>query len=286
MRPAEFTREQIIEAGLALRADARNVTGFALRQRIGGGNPNRLKQVWDEYLASQSTAPAEPVAELPIEVAEAVAAVTAALTERIAKLATELNDKAVKAAERRVSEVVRATGEQREQAERELADAAQTVDELESQLDNAKAKADDLEKRLGDAQAQGHAQAVELAQLRERLAAAEQTLKAAADQHGAELARAHDVADRLRGERDAARQSAAETVEALRAELADVKAHAKAAAQDAARQAERLTQAQDERDAARREANLAREEAARQVGKLEALAAQNAELLSALKAQK
>jgi colicin import membrane protein len=58
--------------------------------------------------------------------------------------------------------------------------------------------------------------------------------------------------------------------------------HAAALAQ-AQESADRLTA---ERDAARQEANLAREEAAKQVGKLEALAAQNAELLSALKARK
>ena len=74
--------------------------------------------------------------------AEEVAAVTKSLTERLATLAVELNDKAVKAAERRVAEVLRTAGEQREQAERELVDAAQTVDELEAQLDETRSKAE------------------------------------------------------------------------------------------------------------------------------------------------
>ncbi|MFC0712195.1 DNA-binding protein [Azorhizophilus paspali] len=117
---------------------SRNVTGFALRQRVGGGNPTRLKQGWDDHLARSSVAEAKPVAELPMEVAEELATVTRVLTERLATLAVELNDKAVKAAERRVGEVVRAAGEQREQAEWELADAAQTVEDLEHQLDGAK----------------------------------------------------------------------------------------------------------------------------------------------------
>ena len=43
MRPAEFPAEAIIEAGQALQAAGRNVTGFALRQKVGGGNPTRLK---------------------------------------------------------------------------------------------------------------------------------------------------------------------------------------------------------------------------------------------------
>ena len=62
MRPAEFTPESIIEAGQALQAAGRNITGFALRQRVGGGNPSRLKQVWDEYISAQAVAKAEPVA--------------------------------------------------------------------------------------------------------------------------------------------------------------------------------------------------------------------------------
>ena len=99
MRPAEFAPEAIIQAGQELQATGRNITGFALRQKVGGGNPTRLKQVWDEHINSQTTAKAEPVAELPVEVAEEVASVTKALTERLAALAVELNDKAVKAAE-------------------------------------------------------------------------------------------------------------------------------------------------------------------------------------------
>lgn len=111
MRPATYEPEQIIEAGLALQAEGRNITGFALRSRIGGGNPGCLRQIWDEHLASQSTVVSEPVAELPVEVAEEVKAVSAALAEHITQLATELatelNDKAVRAAERRVAEVTR-----------------------------------------------------------------------------------------------------------------------------------------------------------------------------------
>ena len=188
MRPAEFTPEEIIQAGQELQAAGRNITGFALRQKVGGGNPSRLKQVWDEHQAGQSVTHNEPVAELPVEVADEVANVSKQLTDRLASLAVELNDKAVKAADRRVAEVVRSAGEQREQAERELADAAQTVDDLETKLDEAGAETERLEKRGAELQELNQAQAVELAQLRERLAAAEQYAHAAAEQHAAALA--------------------------------------------------------------------------------------------------
>lgn len=293
MRPAEFTPESIIEAGQALQAAGRNITGFALRQRVGGGNPSRLKQVWDEHISSQAVARAEPVAELPIEVAEEVAAVTKALTERLATLAVELNDKAVKAAERRVAEVIRTAGEQREQAERELADASQTVDDLESKLDDAQAAADALEKRLADMQTAQHAQAVEFAQVRERLALTEQTAKAAEAQHAQALKTTTEQHAAELAEQKKANQAATAERDQVRAELATVKAKAEAAdqahqeqrktaAQEAHRVAERLTKAQGERDQVRADAAATREELAKIRGQLEASEAYKAELLGML----
>ena len=286
MRPAEFSPEEIVAAGEALVAAGRNVTGFALRQKVGGGNPNRLKQVWDEHLAAKNTTEAEPVAELPVEVAEEVAAVTKSLTERLATLAVELNDKAVKAAERRVAEVLRTAGEQREQAERELVDAAQTVDELETRLGESQAEVESLERRLSEAQSHGQAQAVELAQLRERLAASEQAAKVAAETHARELEQAHSETKTVRAELDAARREASEKIEALRGELAEQKAKAAADAQahadyrarmeqDAARITELLGQAKEAQEVARHDASEARESAAKLAGQLEAVQAQN-----------
>ncbi|QMR43081.1 DNA-binding protein [Klebsiella aerogenes] len=171
MRPATFEPAVIIEAGLALQAEGRKITGFALRGRIGGGNPARLKQIWEEYQASQAQVNAEPVAELPVEVAEEVKLVTQALAERISQLATELNDKAVRAAERRVAEITRAAGEQMAQAESELADAAQTVEDLETRFDDLQDEHQRTEELLTRSRSSEQAQAVELAQLNERLSA-------------------------------------------------------------------------------------------------------------------
>lgn len=246
MRPIEFNPEQIIEAGIELQAAGRNITGFALRQKVGGGNPNRLKQVWDEHLAAKNTTEVEPVAELPIEVAEEVAAVTKSLTERLATLAVELNNKAVKAAERRVTEVLRTTGEQREQAERELVDAAQAVDELEAQLDETRSKVESLEQRLSDSLAIGQSQAVELAQLRERLAATEKAALTTAENHVRELD--------------------------------EMKANALKAGKDLETISARLEQA-------KAETMEAREVAARLNGQMDAMKEQNAALLAAVNSQ-
>ncbi len=288
-RPAEFAPEAIIQAGQELRDAGRNITGFALRQKVGGGNPGRLKQVWDEHLASQSVTRAEPVAELPIEVAEEVAIVTKTLTERLSMLAVELNDKAVKAAERRVAEVVRAAGDQREQAERELADASSTVDDLETKLNEARAESGEFEKCLADAQATSQAQTVELAQLRERLVLTEQTAKSAGEQYAVELER---IRTELAEQKKTVQTLIAER-DQDRAELATVKAQAAAAdktqqeqlkrtVEETHRMAERLTKIETDRDAAHKQAATAREEVAKLRGQLEATQAQATELLQAL----
>ncbi len=214
MRPVEFTPEEIVKAGQELRATGRNITGFALRQKIGGGHPSRLKQVWDEYLNSQVAVKADPFAELPVEVAEEVAAVNKALAERLMAMAVEVNNKAVKAAERHVAEIIRSTGEHREQAERELADASQTVEDLETRLDEAKANAEELGNSLAEIRNDHQAQAVKLAQVSERLVLIEE-----------ERNRYEQQAEQMRTERDTAREDAARLrglVEALQTQVKDL----------------------------------------------------------------
>lgn len=216
MRPASFEPKQIIEAGLALQAEEKSITGFALRGRVGGGNPSRLKQIWDEYLSSQTEVTAEPVAELPYELAEEVKAVSSTLAERISHLARELNDKAVKAAERRVVDVTRAAAEQTAQAERELADAAQTVDDLEDRLDTL---AVDHRKALGllDASREReHERTINLTEVRERLAAAEKYIADSENQHQKQI---EDLKNRL----DRAEQIFAESQEQHSADLSEAR---------------------------------------------------------------
>lgn len=295
MRPAEYSDEQILEAAQKLIETGRRVTGFALRERVGGGNPTRLKQVYDEHIARQASAANEPVIDLPVEVAEEIARVSKTLTDQLLSLATSLNDKAVKAAERRVAEVVRSAGDQREQAERELADAAATVEELDAALDQARSEREELELALEAAHQQNHAQAIEIAQLNERLAAQARQLAAVQEQHQVELATANERASRLASELDQTRQQHAEVVDGLRQEVADLKAQGAATETSFAEQKKRmatethrcgemLIAAQSARDAAVKETREAREALARQTGKLEALEAQNKSLVAAMQA--
>ncbi len=206
MRPTEISDEEIINAGKNLLAAGRNVTGFALRQRVGGGSAPRLKQVWDEHISSQSVVSTEQEADLPVELEEQLKTVSQALVERLRQLASDLNNHAVRASERRVTEIVRAAGEQRAQAERELADASMTVDDLEAKLDASTSEVKELRSKLTDITQIAQAQAVELAQIKERLASAESALRLSEERHQAEHTRANearDKASRLEGQVEA-----------------------------------------------------------------------------------
>lgn len=167
MRPALFSEAAVVLAGESLLAAGKNVTGFALRQKTGGGNPNRLKEVWEQHLAGQSPTRPEP-AELPSEVANEVASVSQALVERLARLASDLNEKAVKVANRQVAAAERTAEEQRLHHKSEVEEAAQALEELEAKLDQSQTELESLKVRLEDELAASQAQKIELAQLRER----------------------------------------------------------------------------------------------------------------------
>lgn len=134
MRPPEFSEEEIIAAAERLQADGRRVTGFALRKEVGGGNPTRLANVWQEHRRRQEVVETEPVQDLPIEVEEALNEMTTGFLEQIRALAQNLNKKAVQTAERRVADVMATAKGQQESAEAELVDAAETVEDLEERL--------------------------------------------------------------------------------------------------------------------------------------------------------
>ena len=293
MRPVEFSDEAIIRAGLELRQAGRNVTGFALRQKIGGGSPTRLRQVWDDHLSSLTETPTQPVAELPTELAQAVASLTQTVNERIMALVVELNQQAIQSAEGRVQEVLRTSDEQQQQAKEELAEAASAVSELDTQIVAAQTEVETLTSQLTASQAQLQTQAIELAQLRERLAAAEEAGHAAAQAHAAELTQSRDIAERLRTELDSLREASANELKMVWQELANVKSaaendvhHARDEAlryQQAVEQTNgQLVQLRNEMAQARELATAAREEAAGLRGRVEVLDSQRAELLQAL----
>ncbi len=199
MRPAETTDQEILDAGHALEAAHIQVSGFQLRKVLGGGSPIRLKQVWDQHQASQSPARVgEPQTELPRAMAERLEAFLKTFVGQVRDIALDLNSLAVANAEHRTLEVTRHAAEQREAAEREIADAATAVDEVEAEREG-------LESDLAQAQQALQEQTLELERFREREKATETALHAAKETERtlrAELAQALQEREAVRSERD------------------------------------------------------------------------------------
>lgn len=71
-RIAEFTDENIINAGLSLQKNNKPVSPFSIRNKIGGGSSERIKEVWNIYLKAQpELMESDDIAvELPTEIQE------------------------------------------------------------------------------------------------------------------------------------------------------------------------------------------------------------------------
>lgn len=164
---------------MALQKEQKPANGFSIKRALGGDRYQRIQQIWEEYLASQVAAEKKtPAPELPIEVAERLSEAKQQLISSVGSLVVELNHRAVQASERRVTEVIRNAVEQRELVERALADAAETVDAIEDQLDEERAQIAELRGQLERTIGEKHSLAVELAQVKERLASVEKSAEA------------------------------------------------------------------------------------------------------------
>lgn len=130
MKPATYTNEQIIEAGMQLLADKKRVTPFAIRNMLGGGNPARIKTIWEE--SQQNALEGQVVShrvELPTEFADALDATKGSLDE----LAKRMYGRAQEIAESRVRESISAARKAKETAEVEVAEAMDTVEQMDSE---------------------------------------------------------------------------------------------------------------------------------------------------------
>ena len=212
MRPAEFTPETIIEAGKELQAAGRNITGFSLRQHVGGGNPTRLREVWEAYVASQVTATVDPVEELPLEVAEKISAGLKGFTSGLTKLALEIHGNMAKAAELKVAEAKKAAEAQIKIEREAVLDAERAFLVYESNLESKQQEADQLRSELATVRAMAETAEREVQRAAERIA------KAEADQVRAnkEASAAREDAAKLRGQLEATQAQATDLLRALK----------------------------------------------------------------------
>lgn len=132
MRPVEVTDETIIEAGRALVEQGRNVTGFALRQVIGSGAPNRLKAVWDRQQAQTVIQP-EPM-PLPDGIVNVLDRLEAQWSAQLRELALELHTLAHQEAEQTLQADRDQWQQDQQTLKQEVEDASQTIETLDKQV--------------------------------------------------------------------------------------------------------------------------------------------------------
>lgn len=132
MRPSNFTDEMIIEAGKRLQDQDKKVTGYGLRNELGGGDQKRLFSVWKDFTA-QDVVDAATETELPAELEESVNSASQTLLTHLRSITVSIHQSATKVAERQVSEITRQYKELEEQTEAELKDAGVIIEKLESE---------------------------------------------------------------------------------------------------------------------------------------------------------
>lgn len=70
MKKATYSDQEIISAGKTLMAAGKNVTAFAIRKMIKGGNAQRIRDVWAQHLREKSEHVSVSEVEFPREMLE------------------------------------------------------------------------------------------------------------------------------------------------------------------------------------------------------------------------
>ena len=150
MRPAVHTDEEIIEAGKRIQDQDRKVTGYGLRNELGGGDQKRLLAVWKNF-SSHDVEESIPDTELPAELEESLNSASKTLLNHLRSMAVQIHQAATKVAERQVAEITRQYKELEEQTDAELKDAAIIIEKRESEIVDLKYNLTITEEKLDSA---------------------------------------------------------------------------------------------------------------------------------------
>ena len=154
MRPADYSEEQIIAAGKALQAADKRVTPFGIREHMGGGQPQRIRTVWESYIAGESAQEArqEEAVELPAEFAEQVQGMNAALIGDLTAFAKRVYKRADEIAESRTREAMLSAKKAKESAETDVADAERMIGDQDAKVEALEQQLGALQEQLAGAQ--------------------------------------------------------------------------------------------------------------------------------------
>jgi colicin import membrane protein len=173
-RVAEYSAEKIIEAGKNIELAGKRVTPFAIREKLGGGSPERIKGIWERHidkLGESINETSSETIELPYEIQEALdknriaaSKQLVSFTNNIFKVAKLLAEKRVEPAideiNKKIEELKEVKQSAFKQIEQLLADNAKLSGQLESfkdrvtQLEDKEVKYEDLQREFGKLEGQ------------------------------------------------------------------------------------------------------------------------------------
>ncbi|AEF03015.1 DNA-binding protein [Alteromonas naphthalenivorans] len=149
-RVAEFSDDEIIDAGNQLLNSNKVVTPFGIRQIIGGGSAARIKMVWNSELERRSNEVSQNdldnQVELPAELQDSLEKSIQALTKQLTKAAKDNYQVAIEVAESRVASVIKKHEEKFEEFQQSELEAFQAVDAADKLNENLKSELSTLEK--------------------------------------------------------------------------------------------------------------------------------------------
>lgn len=145
MRPSDYSDQEIIEAGNKLLADGvpmDEITGSKLRTVVGGGQVKRLLRVWLEYLKAREELPPVQLQALPPEVEAQLAVIGAEVQAKVAALLAEAHSTLCQRFAEKEEELEAHWKATEARAEREVAEASDTIDRLDQEIDGLNATVD------------------------------------------------------------------------------------------------------------------------------------------------
>ena len=138
-RNSEYSDQQIINAGQDLLDRGTNPTPFAIKQRMGGGNTQRILRVWSEFLGQMPEVATEE--ELPANLTEAISAIATRQSTVLADFAKQIHGAAVQAANQRLETLTKELSTAKVQHRQAIEDASLLNSELEETIHDLKENA-------------------------------------------------------------------------------------------------------------------------------------------------
>lgn len=287
-RKALHTQDEVFAAADRMAAAGEDVTASALLATLGGGSLTTIYKHLDAWEAARKDKPRPVMIDMPDMVKAAFAQAWQAAALEAGKEVAQVREKAdaeVKATAKRFGEALANI----ERLEAEANDEAAKIEAMSEQLaaqDKAlqemKTKEAALAATVEQMRQQIEAQQAELERVHSEAEAERQARKQESERLNTEIERERQTAEAIRQQAAEESNRQRQEIERQGGEIAKLKALLDTEREKQEGQQRRVTEAETARDRSRQETSAAKEEAARWQGQVDALKAQNADLIRTL----